>query len=160
MLCNMATLRVIIAFLALVFAALSQEADPVDAWTLFNSSISCGASCKYDFFVRKQNSGEEFHCHLERPGQLDPTVFILEETCHEEPLFTISLTWGIDGSAMFCITDIDEKRIAFYALDSWEIYNGVIAPKKTESAWPSDQLPAPNTLYIPPTVAPDFDYRE
>ncbi|KAI1415391.1 hypothetical protein F5Y13DRAFT_187494 [Hypoxylon sp. FL1857] len=153
----MAAIRLILSILALATIVLSQDPEAVDAWTLFNSSITCGASCKYDFFVRKLNSGEEFHCNFEKPGKPDPNVFITEETCHAEPLRTVSLTWQIDGSVLFSITDIDKKTVAFYALDSWEIHDGSIAPDKTEWAWQNGQLTSPE---MPPTVVPDFDYGE
>ncbi|OTA67269.1 hypothetical protein K449DRAFT_401784 [Hypoxylon sp. EC38] len=131
----MAIAKILSMFMLLTVAVLGDEVNPVDAWTVFNSRITCGTSCTYDFFVRKVSSGQVFRCYVESPGRLDP---ILEETCHEEPSRTITLSWTPDG-LVFCITDILASRIAFYAYDNWEIYNGSIA-SKTEWAWQKDAV--------------------
>ncbi|KAI1100146.1 hypothetical protein F4804DRAFT_336530 [Jackrogersella minutella] len=141
----MAILKKLFSFLALSSVVLGKGAHPLDAWTLFNSSITCDNSCKYDFFIQKQNSGESFHCQLSTSGPPDPASLLIDQPCHSEPLRAVTLSWGLDLSIIFCIADIPENTIAFYGLDNWEIEDGIVASNKTEWAWQIGQIPILST---------------
>ncbi|KAI1214729.1 uncharacterized protein F4807DRAFT_466221 [Annulohypoxylon truncatum] len=141
----MAIMKTILSFMVLATAALCKGTTPIDTWTLHNSSIICNTSCEYNLFIQKTKSGGEFNCKFSTKGPPDPYALPIDEPCHGEPHLVITLSWGVDRSIIFCIADLEERTIAYYGLEAFEISNDTIAPNKTEWAWGLGQIPILST---------------
>ncbi|KAI1468554.1 uncharacterized protein F4812DRAFT_471076 [Daldinia caldariorum] len=140
----------ILAFAAFVFG---QDVQPVDTWTLYNSTITCDlTTCLYNFFAYKHNSGETVQCHLNKTGAPGITTFFVDQTCQRDPRHTLTLSWAPDRSVILCIADIHEHRNAFYGLEKWEIAENRIVPNKTEWAWRAGEVPLPSSTYARPVT--------
>ncbi|KAI0377930.1 hypothetical protein F5Y04DRAFT_263057 [Hypomontagnella monticulosa] len=161
---SMLIFNMIFSFVPLITAVagfFNRQSEPVDAWTLFNSSIKCdAASCNYNFFVHKEVPGEVVHCHFDTSKHANPSALLIDRVCHKDPLWTVSLSWSPDYSAVLCIADEAQNLNAFYGFEYWEIYHGRIVHNKTEWAWEVGQLPSPREEIIEPTAIPEPLYYE
>ncbi|KAI0884339.1 uncharacterized protein GGS22DRAFT_189468 [Annulohypoxylon maeteangense] len=145
----MAIMKTLFSLLALATTVLSKDNVPLDTWTLYNSSITCNTSCEYKFFIEKHNSGETYPCNLHTEGPPNPQAILIDRPCHADPHLALTINWGMDRSIIFCIADLDEKAIAYYSLESYEVRNGTIVPNKTERAWGLGQVPTLSTGSTP-----------
>ncbi|KAI1458504.1 hypothetical protein F4805DRAFT_474473 [Annulohypoxylon moriforme] len=150
----MAITKTLVSLLALAAVALSKDNKPMDTWTLYNSSISCSTSCEYDFHIQKHNSGHTYHCNLTTQGPPNPQSIPIDKPCHQDPPLAVTINWGTDLSIIFCIADLEEKTIAYYGLESYEIRDGITAPNKTEWVWRLGQAPILSAELPPsPTIS-------
>ncbi|KAI1446934.1 hypothetical protein F5Y02DRAFT_416376 [Annulohypoxylon stygium] len=137
----MALTKILFSLLTLATTVISQGSGALDTWTLYNSTITCNTSCEYDFHIQKHKSGDKYNCKFQTKGPPDPHALPIDEPCHADPLLAITLSWGVDLSIIFAIADLDEKTIAYYGLEAYEIRNDTHVPNKTELVWRAGQNP-------------------
>ncbi|KAI2779443.1 hypothetical protein F4815DRAFT_473084 [Daldinia loculata] len=139
------------SILAFAVAVLGQDVQPLDTWTLYNSTITCDLkTCQYSFFTHKHRSGETVQCYLNMRGTPSSTTLFVDQICQPDPLHTLTLSWAPDHSVILCIADIHERANAFYSLERWEVADNRIAPNKTEFAWRAGEVPLPSTTFTRP----------
>ncbi|KAI0119256.1 hypothetical protein F4814DRAFT_458603 [Daldinia grandis] len=139
------------SILAFAVAVFGQDVQPLDTWTLYNSTITCDLeTCQYSFFTHKHSSGETVWCYFDMIGTPSSMTLFVDQTCQSDPLYTLTLSWAPDRSIILCIADMHERVNAFYGFERWEISDSRIAPNKTEFAWQAGEVPLPSTTLTRP----------
>ncbi|KAI8958645.1 hypothetical protein F5Y11DRAFT_335572 [Daldinia sp. FL1419] len=142
-----------LSILASAATILAQEDQLLDTWTVFNSSISCGAeACQYNLPIYKHGSREIVQCRLNMKGTPNMRTFFADQTCQPDPSHALTVSWASDHSIIFCIVDMHKRVGASYAFDEWEISDGQIAPNKTKTAWRDETVLPLSTTLIDATV--------